>query len=132
MLTGGCLCGAVRYQSSARELYPPTLCHCRSCQRAAGAHAVAWLTLPADSLRYLAARPSHVESSPGVRREFCGRCGSPLTYRNAQRPGEIDLTLCTLDDANAVAPLDHIWTEDAVHWEPGLAAARRWRRTREG
>ena len=130
MLTGGCLCGAVRYEFEAAPIYPPTLCHCRSCQRASGAHAVAWVTVPEAALHYLSGSPASVQSSPGVRRGFCARCGTPLTYANSARAGEIDVTICTLDDPNAFTPVDHIWTEDAVPWETGLAGKPRRTRTR--
>lgn len=130
MLKGGCLCGAVRYQIDAAPLGPPTLCHCRSCQRASGAHAVAWVTIPAASLQYLQAQPGSVESSPGVKRGFCPACGSPLTYWNQARAQEIDVTLCTLDDPNAVRPADQIWTEDAVQWESSVSALPRWQNVR--
>ena len=56
LLTGRCFCGTVRYRCAA-PLYPPTLCHCESCRRVAGAHAVAWLTVPAGSLSYPMAKP---------------------------------------------------------------------------
>ena len=48
------------------------------------------------------------------------RCGAPLTYRNARRAGEIDVTLGTLDEPGRAAPVDHIWMEDAPPWDrPG-------------
>jgi len=115
-LTGRCLCGAVRYEVGAR-LYPPTLCHCESCRRASGAHAVGWLTVRAATLRYAAGEPREIESSAGVWRAFCGRCGAPLTYRNLRRPGEIDVTIGTLDEPGRAAPADHIWMADAPPWD---------------
>jgi len=115
-LTGRCLCGAVRYRAGAR-LYPPTLCHCESCRRASGAHAVGWLTVGARALVFTAGEPREIESSPGVWRAFCGRCGAPLTYRAARRPGEIDVTIGTLDEPGRAAPVDHIWMADAPAWD---------------
>ena len=130
MLSGGCLCGVVRYRIDAEPLGAPTLCHCRSCQRACGAHAVAWLTVPASSLQYLKSPPASVVSSAGVKRGFCPCCGSPLTYWNESRAAEIDVTLCSLDDPNAVPPADQIWTEDAVEWERDVPGLPRWERLR--
>ena len=119
MLAGRCLCGAIRYQCGSR-LYPPTLCHCESCRRAAGAHAVGWLTVRSADLQYTTAAPHEFESSPGVHRAFCDRCGTPLTYRNARRPGEIDVTICSLEQPERAAPTDHIWMQDAPSWDrPG-------------
>lgn len=131
MLKGGCLCASVRYHSDATVLYPPTLCHCRSCQHAAGAHAVAWVTVPRASFIYEGTKPIEFSSSPGVKREFCGRCGTPLTYWNKRRAEEIDLTIASLDDPDAVVPIDNIWTEDAVSWESTLNTLPRLARSRQ-
>ncbi|MBS0373550.1 MAG: GFA family protein [Proteobacteria bacterium] len=119
VLTGRCLCGGVRYRVGPR-LYPPTLCHCESCRRAAGAHAVGWLTVARADFVLTAGELRELESSPGVHRAFCPRCGAPVTYRNARRAGEIDVTLGTLDEPSRAAPVDHIWMEDAPAWDrPG-------------
>ena len=115
-LTGRCLCRAVRFRGGT-PLYTPTLCHCESCRRAAGAHAVAWLTVRADSFEYTAEKPVRYASSSGVFREFCGRCGTPLTYRSTKRPGEVDIGVATLDAPGAIVPVDHIWMEDALPWD---------------
>lgn len=117
--SGRCLCGSVRYESGPL-LYPATFCHCASCRRAAGAHAVAWLTVRAEGFRYTGARPVDYVSSPGVLRQFCGTCGTPLTYRSAERAEEVDIGVATLDEAALAAPADHVWMEDALPWDrPG-------------
>ena len=118
-LAGRCLCGAIHYQCGA-PLYPPTLCHCESCRRAAGAHAVGWITVSAASLKFSAGVPREYVSSPEVHREFCAACGTPLTYRHERRAGEVDITLCSLDSPARFAPADHIWMGDALAWDrPG-------------
>jgi hypothetical protein len=118
-LTGRCFCGAVRYRCGTL-LHPPTLCHCESCRRIAGAHCVAWLTVRAESLVYLMARPTEFSSSSKVFRSFCSQCGTPLTYRHEERADEVDITLVTLDQPAAIVPVDHIWMEDALPWDrPG-------------
>ena len=118
-LSGRCLCGAVRYQCGP-ALYSPTMCHCESCRRASGAHAVGWVTVAKEGLVFSATPPREYESTPGVYRSFCGRCGAPLTYRSARRSGEIDLTIGSLDQAAQYAPNDHIWMQDALPWDrPG-------------
>ena len=123
-LTGRCLCGAVRYRCGPR-IMPPTLCHCESCRRAAGAHAVGWVTVRESSVAFTAGEPRNFASSPGVERTFCGRCGTPLTYRNERRAGEIDFTIGSLDSPNAAAPVDHIWMMDAPGWDrPGDGLAQ--------
>jgi hypothetical protein len=114
-ITGGCLCGAVRF--TVRR--PPTismLCHCRSCRRAAGAPAVAWLTFRTEDFAVVRGMPTAFRSSPAVTRTFCGACGSPLTYGHADRPEEIDVTTVSLDDAEAFPPTHHAWRADGVAW----------------
>ena len=128
-LTGRCLCAAIRYQCGAL-LFAPVLCHCESCRRAAAAHAVGWLTVRPADLIYTSGKPAEFESSPGVVRGFCGRCGTPLTYRNAKRPDEIDVTICSLDHPGQITPSDHIWMQDAPGWDrpgDGLPQYAGWR-----
>jgi hypothetical protein len=115
-LSGRCFCGAVRYRCGA-PIYAPTLCHCESCRRVAGAHSVAWLTVRAESFVYLAAKPAEFSSSSQAIRSFCSQCGTPLTYRHEERAGEIDITAVTLDQAAAIVPADHTWMEDALPWD---------------
>jgi hypothetical protein len=115
-LGGRCLCGAVRYRCGP-PICPPTLCHCESCRRAAGAHVVGWVTVRASSAAFTAAPPRTFASSPGVERTFCGTCGTPLSYRSERRPGEIDFTIGSLDSPDAAVPVDHIWMVDAPAWD---------------
>ena len=128
-ISGRCLCGAVRYEAGL-PLSAATYCHCESCRRAHGAPAVAWVNVASASLRYTTGEPVSYESSPNVRRSFCGRCGSPLTYWCDTRSAEIDIAVGTLDDPGALAPADHIWLEDAPGWDrpaDGLPAYARSR-----
>ena len=129
-LEGRCFCKAIRYRCGPL-LYPPTLCHCESCRRVAGAHAVGWLTVRRSDLHWLGTAPREFESSPGVHRAFCGQCGTPLTYRNTTRPQEIDVTICSLERPEGATPVDHIWMQDAPAWDrprdglPQHAASRK-------
>ena len=112
---GRCQCGAIRYRADApvRNL---CFCHCESCRRAAGASPVAWATVDHDRFATLTGAICEHASSPRVLRGFCARCGTTLTYRHAQRAGEIDFTLATLDDPSVLAPSVHIWVQDKLPW----------------
>lgn len=114
-LSGGCACGAVRYEVSA-EPFHRTLCHCADCRRAAGAPAVAWFSVHPRDLAFVAGAPTPHRSSPPVERGFCGRCGTQLTYRNDGYPDEVDVTTCSLDDPDAAAPRDHTFVSRRLHW----------------
>ncbi len=117
MTEGGCLCGAVRYRVDGEPLIA-TLCHCRSCCRASGAPAVAWVVWRAEEFAFTAGTPRRFSSSPAVERTFCGVCGTALTYRHDARPDRIDTTTVSLDDAEAFAPSREIWLEHKLGWEP--------------
>jgi hypothetical protein len=119
LFTGRCLCGAVAYECGAHVI-PPCFCHCESCRRAAGAHAVAWATVRRESFRVIRGDLESFASSAPVIRQFCGRCGTPITYRNSAELETIDVTVATLDRPEAMAPVDHIWMVDAPAWDrPG-------------
>lgn len=115
VLTGGCACGALRYETEAAPFHR-TLCHCVDCRRASGAPAVAWFTVPADALRWVSGHPRVYRSSPQVERSFCAACGTPLTYRNDGYAHELDVLTCTLDDPEAASPQDHTFASQRVSW----------------
>ena len=76
-----------------------TNCHCGQCRKASGAAFGTGATIPAPSFRFVAGEElmKEWESSPGKRRCFCGRCGSPILKRNDDHPETIRLVLGTLD-----------------------------------
>ncbi|WP_298952120.1 GFA family protein [uncultured Methylobacterium sp.] len=128
MLTGGCACGAVRYEAHGTPWHE-TLCHCPTCRRVAGAPAVAWFTVRRADLRLVAGTPRVFRSSPGVARGFCGECGTPLTYARDDLPDEIDVTTASLDDPAALPPRDQTQLAHRLPWIeapglPGFAGAR--------
>ena len=114
-LEGGCLCRAVRYRISSTPR-SAGICHCVSCRLAAGAESVGWAVCPVDGFAFTAAAPQEYESSPGVTRTFCGRCGTSLTYRAARET--IDVTLATLDDPEALPPEKEVFCESRITWNP--------------
>jgi hypothetical protein len=112
---GGCLCGAIRYRARG-DPTDVTLCHCRTCRKAAGAPLVAWVTFPASDFTIVTGTPARYPSSPKVVRTFCGTCGTPLTYAHADFPSGIDVTVCSLDEPERFPPADHTWVDHRVGW----------------
>ena len=113
---GGCLCRAVRYRLKGDPL-AQGLCHCRSCRLATGAAGVAWVIVRASDFEYVAGQPREFRSSPGVRRTFCGNCGTSLTYQHEDSPGSIDVTTATLDMPDRFPPMREVWLEHRLTWE---------------
>ncbi|MGB5209441.1 MAG: GFA family protein [Gammaproteobacteria bacterium] len=128
---GGCSCGAIRYRATGAGS-APALCHCRSCQRAAGAPVVAWVTFPEDAVEILCGEPACWHSSPGVTREFCARCGTPLSYRHDDQAGWVDLAVCNFDKPEQFPPTDNIWTEHRLGWMENSHHLPSFARTRGG
>lgn len=114
-IEGGCLCGAIRYRLEGEPLVSAT-CQCRSCRKASAAAVVPWLHLDLDRFHIATGHPAEFESSPGVTRTFCARCGTPLTYWRKDYGPTIDVTTCSLDDPEAYPPAVHVWTSHALAW----------------
>jgi hypothetical protein len=113
---GGCLCGAIRYHVEGAPI-SSGICHCRTCRKAASAPTLPFVVFPADALTFTQGEPVEFRSSPPVTRSFCGRCGSPLTYRTDKKPDRVDVMTCSLDDPEAFAPSFHVWVGDKLSWE---------------
>ena len=128
-IEGGCFCGQVRYRIAAAPK-ASVICHCASCRRAAAAPAMPWITCDAEAFALTRGEPRTYRSSPPVTRGFCGACGTPLTYANDVRPGEIDVTTVSLDEPEAFAPTCHIRLVEALGWVKfgdGLPAYQGWK-----
>jgi hypothetical protein len=123
-LTGGCLCGRVRYEATPdhRDGY---YCHCRMCQLAFGNTRAAFLNLRKSEVRWLSA-PAYYASSKIARRGFCSHCGTPLAfeYLDSER---MDLAAGSLDDPSLLKPTAHFAIESRIaawHAEDGLPGER--------
>ncbi len=117
---GGCLCGDVRYEVSGSSIWK-SICYCESCTRAAGAQATAWAGFERSMFRLLKGRVEIYESSPGVLRGFCRRCGTSLTYQKDPKAleGALDdlyVLTRTLDDPSAYPPDEHVHYRERVSW----------------
>ena len=117
--TGGCLCGAVRYESTGDPLFS-LQCHCRDCQRSSGTAFVAAMRVPSAGFRVTAGTPrryvSKADSGNEVTRMFCGECGSPLYIQVSSRPDIVGLRVGTLDDPSEFRPEANIFTDSAQPW----------------
>ena len=115
-LSGGCHCGAIRYEIEGEEL-THALCHCVDCRRHAGAPMVGWTMYPKAAVKLTRGQPKIYESSEHGRRHFCSDCGSGLFYSNEQTlPGLIDVQSATYDDPNAIPARLHIQTAERIDW----------------
>lgn len=99
--TGGCLCGAVRYEAigALREV---VVCHCRMCRKAHG-HVGAYTASARDALRLVEARGlKWYRSSAQARRGFCSECGATLFWDGDGRD-TMSIAAGTLDEPTGLA-----------------------------
>jgi hypothetical protein len=121
-LTGGCLCGDVRFEASGQP-YRVGICHCLDCRKHHGALFHASAIFPENAVT--------VSGKTGTYqgREFCPRCGSPVLARSAD---EIELNVGSLDEPNLFKPTYELWTIRREAWLPALPLAHHYERDREG
>ncbi len=96
-ITGGCLCGAVRYEAIGEPLEVGH-CHCYSCRHHTGVPVVSWVMFEADKVRFTGRERSIYNSSPGVDRAFCGQCGTTLTRERRSRAWDRRITTASVED----------------------------------
>jgi hypothetical protein len=114
-IQGGCHCGAVRY-TLAKKPTASMICHCRTCRGVSGSPILAWISVARDDLAFSMGHAKEYVSSEGVLRQFCGRCGTQLTYARTDDEEEIDITTASLDDPNAFPPTHHSWLKHDLDW----------------
>ena len=116
-LTGGCLCGSVRYELTS-EPFDCGWCHCRTCQLSSGAPAMAFATVRSGDLAWTrgADKVESVASSNFGHRTRCSACGTPFTIQVAFQPETVDFAIATLDSPEAVTPGFHIFWDSRIGW----------------
>ena len=120
-LTGGCACGAVRYECAA----PPIMmfnCHCRTCQQVSGGAYVPVVLLPSSAFRLTRGilRYHLLPSERGGqhKRGFCGDCGSRITGGESTEPRDrVGVTASSLDDPSGFHPSFDIFGSSAQPWD---------------
>lgn len=118
LYTGGCLCGAVRFEI-AGPIHNIVYCHCSRCRKAQGSAFAANGIVRARDFRLVAGedRLTGYESSPGQTKYFCGTCGSPILSRSQARPGQVRVRLGSIDSDIAERPMAHIFATSKANWE---------------
>jgi hypothetical protein len=117
MINGSCLCGGVQYQY-AGEFGLITVCHCSECRKAQGSSSV--VAAPVDVAQFQWKRGADLiaeyESSPGKKRAFCRRCGTPLYSRKDALPDTLRLRMGTIDTPVDATPVAHIFAANLPAW----------------
>ncbi|MBI2800958.1 MAG: GFA family protein [Gammaproteobacteria bacterium] len=115
-LTGGCLCGAVRYEvtGEAREVF---FCYCGQCRKAQGTPFVASVPVAVTDFRLMQGADAlkGFRATPSKARYFCGHCGSPI-YSQVDGNNTVRIRAGTLDNRPSLQLKAHIYTADKASW----------------
>jgi hypothetical protein len=125
-MTGGCSCGAIRYEITSFPLLLYT-CNCTDCQKASGSAFAQNMPVATNDFRILKGEPRawrHTSpSGVAVTSRFCSDCGSRLFGERAGRAEVVNVRAGTLDDTQWLAPVAHMFMRSAQPWvRPGANA----------
>jgi hypothetical protein len=131
-VTGGCLCGGVRY-TLKDEPARRGVCHCRDCQRFTGSAFMPLMFFPKASVDLKGELKSFTtEGSSGhkVHRHFCSNCGSSVAIEAEHGAGRMLVAVGTLDDPSGFVPDVEIFCDFAQPWVNERADRKRFPRAR--
>jgi hypothetical protein len=117
--TGGCQCGAVRYEIRAEPL---TLycCHCTECQRQSSSAFGMSMPVRSDAVVITKGQPKEWRRRSDSGREvlcrFCAECGTRLFHNPTRNLKVTNVKPGTLDDTSWLRPIGHLWTRSAQPW----------------
>jgi hypothetical protein len=118
--SGGCACGAVRYECSAPPLRMIN-CHCRDCQLASGSAYSPTVIVARSAVNVTRGQTATyervAESGNIAKREFCPNCGTPLFASSSARSGYIGIRAASLDNPSWFRPDANVWVGSAQPWD---------------
>ena len=128
-ITGGCLCGRVRY-TIIGEPMRSGICHCRNCQRYTGSAFEPLMIFPAASVNIqgdLRSFGAVADFGNTVYRRFCPNCGSGVVNKGDEASEIIIVLVGTLDDPTVFVPNVEIMCETAWSWAQSASRRKRFR-----
>ncbi|HEY1560651.1 MAG TPA: GFA family protein [Caulobacteraceae bacterium] len=128
MLTGGCLCGACRFEYCG-AVGAASYCHCADCRRATGSAFNVGVRIAPAEFGMVQGTPAVFtntgDSGRALSRHFCSDCGSPLFTSSLAHPDWTFVKAGALDDPTLVKPEYESWTSSEVPWaRPSLGLVR--------
>ncbi|MEM7292200.1 MAG: GFA family protein [Pseudomonadota bacterium] len=112
---GRCMCGRVTFEYIGPENWCGN-CHCESCRRNTSSPYTTFFGVPNEAYRFTGETPKTYRSSPGVRRLFCGNCGSPIAYESDRFPDEIHFYVAGMENPEDYRPTHHVFYTEKLSW----------------
>ena len=118
-LTGGCLCGAVRYEWE-NEPEEVTYCHCNDCKKATGGAYSISIEAYKETFNIVSGQlkkyKTKADSGDSTTRNFCSECGSPIFIEIGNYPDLVWINAGGMDEPDLIQPTLQIWTKSKVSW----------------
>lgn len=117
--SGGCLCGAVRYESASNAQFS-IICCCRQCQHISGAGHAPQFALAREAVTLNGPVKAHAlkaDSGNDVTSAFCATCGSPIYKTSSGFAHFMFFHAATLDDPSAYQPQQVVWARSKQPWD---------------
>lgn len=123
--TGSCLCGAVKYTTSA-DFEMSGNCHCNTCKKITGGPFEAFAVIDEKSFDLSQGEDALIEYqiSEKARKYFCGTCGTPIFNQHRSLPGKIVVHIGTLGDPQCVSPSFNLYCENMLPWVASIASLK--------
>lgn len=127
--TGGCACGAIRYEISDEPVAMGD-CQCLDCRKRGGTGHNSYLTFPDKQKVKLDGKGTvwDVAADNGnvKHHAFCPTCGTPVYLTFAYMPDFFTVHAGTLDDPGRYRPQFVTYTIRALDWDPIDPGAQRF------
>jgi hypothetical protein len=118
-MTGGCLCGAVRYKVSGDQIFSGR-CYCDDCRKTSGAGHNAVFAVPEQAVSITGKLTDFTKpggSGQPITRRFCPVCGSRIASVATVMPGMLLITASTLDDPEKFVSQMSVFASRAPSWD---------------
>lgn len=118
-LTGGCFCGAIRYEVTADPLMTGH-CQCKNCQKDSGTGHASLMMFPKAAMKITGKAKEYqrkADSGNTVSHGFCAICGSPLFGSTSGMPQGMAIMAGSLDDPSAFSAQFLVYTASAQPWD---------------
>lgn len=120
-VTGGCLCGKVRFSARGKP-YRVGICHCLDCRKHGGSLFAILAIFPEQAVTVRG------ETTSYRGRHFCPSCGSSVFSRSDD---EVEIHIGALDDIDQFNPSYELWTIRREHWLPDFPLKHHYPQNRE-
>ena len=116
MVTGSCLCGEIAFEADEFGEYMGH-CHCSMCRKHHGAAFVTYVSAPRDAFAWVRGEDNiaRYNSSPGMHRQFCPKCGSSLPLTDPDWP-DAHIPAGMLDHDCGLRPEAHVFVGSKLNW----------------